>query len=143
MPPPAFFHLSEGILLLLILFYSNKNYAFGGIYTIYPYEDTECFNNSSNYDFWDLLTFEEDSSSQADTNSNNLYNSEMGAAINSFEGDTLQNLKSEVPNDKHTDKELTNCIPNGPVLFLLIGLLCFCLARLIKEFLFKNPKIKH
>lgn len=137
--PSLFF---SGILLFLILFSSNQNYALGGIYTVYPYEDIECFNNSSNYDFWDLLTFEEDSPLQVGTNLNNLYNSETGTVIKPFEGNAQYNLNlqllSELPNGKYPDGEPTNCIPIGSEWFLVIGLLCFILARLVKVFLLKS-----
>lgn len=137
--PSLFF---SGILLFLILFSSNQNYALGDIYTVYPYEDIECFNNSSNYDFWDLLTFEEDSPLQVGTNLNNLYNSETGTVIKPFEGNAQYNLNlqllSELPNGKYPDGEPTNCIPIGSEWFLVIGLLCFILARLVKVFLLKS-----
>lgn len=132
----------SGILLFLILFSSNQNYALGDIYTVYPYENIECFNNSSNYDFWDLLTFEEDSPLQVGTNLNNLYNSETGTVIKPFEGNAQYNLNlqllSELPNGKYPDGEPTNCIPIGSEWFLVIGLLCFILARLVKIFLLKS-----
>lgn len=137
--PSLFF---SGILLFLILFSSNQNYALGDIYTVYPYENIECFNNSSNYDFWDLLTFEEDSPLQVGTNLNNLYNSETGTVIKPFEGNAQYNLNlqllSELPNGKYPDGEPTNCIPIGSEWFLVIGLLCFILARLVKVFLLKS-----
>lgn len=126
------------ILFLLFFSFPIKSYAEDGIFAVSPFDYTVVLGNPNDPDYW-LPVYEETNASLFDAVLNNLNVPEVGKTIRPFEGGAVYNynlrLLSGMENNPFPDGDPTNCIPIGSALCLIIGIVCLCLARVVKTVL--------